>query len=135
MDVTGQLSANGVVLSSDRNLKANFTSVEAREILTKVASLPIQRWNFKSDGPNIRHLGPTAQDFRATFQLGSDEKRIDIIDEGGVALAAIKGLHEILMEKNAKISDPEKRNATLEARLAAIEKVLGIVETKGTPEK
>ena len=34
-----------------------------------------------------------AQDFYSAFGLGLDNKRITTIDEGGVALAAIKGLY------------------------------------------
>jgi len=31
-----------------------------------------------------------AQDFRAAFDLGEDDKHISTIDEGGVALAAVQ---------------------------------------------
>jgi hypothetical protein len=32
-----------------------------------------------------------AQDFRAAFGLGEDDKHISTMDEGGVALAAVQG--------------------------------------------
>ena len=42
--------------------------------------------------PSIRHLGPTAQDFRAAFGLGDFPLRINTIDADGVALAGVKAL-------------------------------------------
>jgi hypothetical protein len=47
-------------------------------------------WKYKTDSPSIRHLGTMAQDFRAAFDLGEDDKHISTIDEGGVALAAVQ---------------------------------------------
>jgi hypothetical protein len=45
-----------------------------------------------------------AQDFQAAFGLdGADDKHISVVDEGGVALAAIQGLNEKLNEKDAEI--------------------------------
>ena len=55
-----------------------------------------------------------AQDFYAAFNIGSDDKHISTVDEGGVALAAIQGLNEKLKEKDAKIEAMEKRLADLE---------------------
>ena len=64
-----------------------------REILDKVASLPVSQWNFKGEQKEVQHIGPMAQDFHAAFGLdGSEDKRISLTDEGGVALAAIARL-------------------------------------------
>jgi len=80
--------------NSDRNAKESFRTVEGKLILEKVASLPMSEWDYK-DTPGIRHLGPMAQDFHAAFGLnGSDDRHISVVDEGGVALAAIQGLNE-----------------------------------------
>ncbi len=62
-------------------------------MLDKVATLPIMRWNYKTD-TNTVHVGPMAQDFHATFNVGPDEKHIATVDEEGVALAAIQGLSQ-----------------------------------------
>ena len=72
-------------------MKEKFTPVDNQEILERVASLPISRWNFKTDG-QTRHIGPMAQDFYAAFKVGPDDKHIATVDESGVALAAIQGL-------------------------------------------
>ena len=60
-----------------------------------------------------------AQDFYAAFRLGNDNKSISTVDAQGVALAAIQGLNQVVQEKTREI-------ATLKARLAAIEKRLGL---------
>ena len=117
MVVNARCDGSTWINSSDRNLKENFGTVKTREILEKVAELPISTWNYKTDNTST-HLGPVAQDFRAAFALGSDETSISTVDEGGVALAAIQGLNEKLeeqvKEKDAKISELEKRLADLE---------------------
>jgi hypothetical protein len=113
------LTASGTVFAktfdttSDRNLKEKFAPIDNQEILQRVASLPISRWNFKTDG-QTRHIGPMAQDFYAAFNVGTDDKHIATVDEDGVALAAIQGLNEKLKEKDARIEALEKRLADLE---------------------
>jgi trimeric autotransporter adhesin len=103
LDVNGDIHASGnvyagsVELTSDRNAKENFESVNPETVLAKVTSLPISEWNYKTALASQRHLGPMAQDFHAAFDLnGKDDKHISVIDEGGVALAAIQGLNEKL---------------------------------------
>jgi hypothetical protein len=88
--------------NSDRNAKENFSHVSAAHILEKVAQLPLSEWSYKTDSAT-RHIGPMAQDFYAAFNVGTDEKHIAPIDEGGVALAAIQGLNQKLTEKDAEI--------------------------------
>jgi len=116
--LAGTVYANGVALTSDRNAKENFTAVNAREVLAKVASLPVTEWNYRTDNKEVQHIGPMAQDFQAAFGLaGMDDKHISVLDEGGVALAAIQGLNLKLNEKDAEIQD-------LQARLEKLEQVL-----------
>ena len=114
--------------SSDRNLKANFALVDGRTILSKLAGIAIQSWNYKSEGAGIRHIGPMAQDFHAAFAVGSDDKHINTVDEGGVALAAIQELYlenqELYREnlvKEKQVEELKAANAALEKRLAALE--------------
>src|SRR5688572_18884044 len=88
---------------SDRNAKENFAATNPREVLDKVTALPLATWNYKSQEKPIRHLGPTAQDFHAAFNLGENDRTITTIDADGVALAAIQGL-----TKNWKSSSSAK---------------------------
>jgi hypothetical protein len=118
--VTGTLRLSTVVQTSDRDAKTSFLPVNAREVLAKVAALPITSWIYKHEaGANIRHIGPVAQDFRKAFQVGLDDKTITSVDADGVALAAIKGLNELVKEKDKQIT-------ALTERLRAIEKRLGL---------
>ena len=100
----GYIYSQGVIVISDRNAKQNFTSITPQAVLDKVANLPITKWNFKADAGTL-HIGPMAQDFHAAFQFGTDDKHINLADEGGVALAAIQGLNQRLNEKNTEIQD------------------------------
>lgn len=103
---------------SDRNSKENLAPVEARTVLERLRALPISTWNFKAQDEAIRHMGPMAQDFHALFGLGPAQTTIDTIDADGVALAAIQGLAELVLEQREHI-------AALEGRLAALESERG----------
>ena len=111
--------ANHYYQNSDHNLKEKFTPIDNQDILERVARLPISRWNFKTDA-NIDHIGPMAQDFYAAFNVGPDDKHIATVDEGGVALAAIKGLHEVVKEKDAEIAAMKQRLTDLEKVVSAL---------------
>lgn len=104
---------------SDRNAKENFGNVNTLEILAKVSSIPIQTWNYKTQDHSIRHIGPTAQDFKAAFGVGESDTGITTVDADGVALAAIQAL----ARQNAEL---EEENASLQERLTAIEQLLGL---------
>jgi hypothetical protein len=111
---------------SDREAKANIAPVDENQILTLLAELPISTWNYAGQDPSIRHIGPMAQDFRAAFDLGEDDKHISTVDADGVALAAIQGLHQLVQEKDTQI-------AALEARVAALEQANGTNGSQARP--
>jgi hypothetical protein len=67
-----------------------------------------------------------AQHFRAAFGLGQDDKTIATVDAGGVALAAIQGLHTLVKDKDAKIAALEQADALMQKKLAAIDRRLGL---------
>lgn len=101
---------------SDRNAKENIRAVNSRDILRKVLGLPISTWNYKTQNASIRHIGAMAQDFKAAFKVGEDDKHISTIDPDGVALAAIQGLNEEMNERTAKL---QAENAALRRQVAA----------------
>lgn len=102
----------------DRNRKTDFTEVDAQKVLNQLTALPVREWRYTNENATVRHLGPTAQDFKAAFNLGIDDKSIGTVDESGVALAAIQALNQKLMDE-LKRRDAE--NAALEARLRRLE--------------
>jgi len=118
----GTITATAFNSTSDRNAKANFAPVNPATVLAKVAALPISEWNFKTDPADQKHLGPMAQDFHTVFGLnGADDKHISVVDEGGVALAAIQGLNEKLEVRSEKL---EAENAELKAKVTDLQSQL-----------
>jgi hypothetical protein len=130
----GTVTANNVQLTSDRSVKENFQPISSEDVLGKVAALPIEQWNFKADTAT-RHIGPMAQDFYDAFRVGPDDTHISMVDEGGVALAAIQGLNEKLesgkrkaeirsQKSEDRIQQLEAENAELKGRLEKLEELL-----------
>ena len=109
---------------SDRNAKENITPVNPKEVLDKVAELPVATWNYKTQSETTRHLGPMAQDFYAAFGVGEGNTTITTVDADGVALAAIQGLNQVVKEKEARIEALEQENQSLETRLDALEQLI-----------
>ena len=105
-------------------MKRNIRPVDGKDILSKLAHIPISRWSYKAQDPQIEHIGPMAQDFYSAFGLGEDDKHISTIDPDGVALAAIQGLYEMVQEKDAQIAAQQQQIVTLESRLAALEALI-----------
>jgi hypothetical protein len=118
-DSTG-VTVNGTFNNnSDRNAKQDFAGISPAQILDKVAQLPLSEWSYKED-PATRHVGPMAQDFYAAFSVGTDEKHIAPIDEGGVALAAIQGLNRKVEEKDAEIQALKRSVAELKKMVQSL---------------
>jgi hypothetical protein len=118
--ITNAAGTTGVTLSagggswasvSDRAAKQNFSEIHPREILQRVAQMPILKWNYKTQDANIQHIGPMAQDFYSAFNVGEDEKHITTVDADGVSLAAIQGLNQIVQEQQAEINTLKNQNA------------------------
>ena len=103
--------------ASDRELKENFAVVDGREVLTRLSTVPVLSWNYKSQDVSIRHMGPVAQDF-AVFGLGEDNKTISTVDADGVSLAAIQALYELSQEQAGRIEE-------LEGQLEALQALVG----------
>ena len=117
----GGPSTAGVFLSSgsgswsslsDRNAKHHFEAVDGEAVLGALLSVPVQRWSYRSQDPGIRHMGPTAQDFRAAFGLGESATTITGVDVDGVNMAAIQALTvrtNRLIDENATLRQELRR--------------------------
>jgi hypothetical protein len=118
-------SGNGAYLSnsgvwtnaSSRTFKEAFAAIDPVEVLHKLVAIPVQTWFYKGNHDDGQHMGPIAEDFAATFGLGSNEKYIGTVDESGVALAAIQGLNKKVETENATL---KQENAELRGKLDAI---------------
>lgn len=118
----GNVFARGTMISCDKNTKENFSNINMMEILENLASMPIRSWNYKDDPTNVRHIGPTAQDFHVAFGLnGDDNLHISSVDLQGVALAAIQGLNKKNEELKIENTQLHISLANIEARLSKLE--------------
>lgn len=115
--VGGNVTFGGTVTpGSSREIKKNFAAVDPQQVLDKLVAVPVSAWTYKAEPDSVRHLGPVAEDFYAAFGLGQDDKGISVTDAAGVAFAAIQGLHEQLVARDALIADLQARLAVLEAK-------------------
>jgi hypothetical protein len=125
----GGASVNGgFSFSSDRNVKSGFEALEPSAVLGKLSALPVSAWSYTNE-TSSRHIGPMAQDFHDAFGLnGADETHINIGDEAGVALAAIKGLNETKADKETVTRQLEEQAAAIKAKDAQIEQLTRRIE-------
>ncbi len=135
LDSSGNLYTAGAINpTSDRGVKANFSTINPRFILDRLATIPIQTWNYKADDTAVRHLGPVAQDFKAAFQLGADDKTIATVDADGVALASIQALYQMMLEKdklNGQLAGEVRRlRAQLARQQAQLDQVRRTISRK-----
>lgn len=126
LDLTLDGAGNLVILGtltqlSDRNAKRDVRELDGRELLQKLASLPLSSWSYKSDASAARHVGPMAQDFAAAFGLGQDDRHVAPSDVAGVSLAAVQALQR---DFDARLAEKDAQLAALTQRLAALERAL-----------
>ena len=129
--------ANGAYLStggswtnaSSRSLKQNFQSVDAQDILLKLAALNILRWNYKSDS-TATHLGPIAEEFYKSFNLGGNDKSISTVDASGVALVAIQALYQESEKMKKENQELKKEIETMKNQLQEFMQRVAVTEAE-----
>jgi hypothetical protein len=124
---------------SDRNSKENFTDLDADEVLEKVSSMKVQRWNYKTQDESIHHVGPVAQDFYAAFGLGFSDKRITSSDRAGINMLAIQALkkrtdelareNELLKHENALLKDELAMIRDLQEEIEMLKSILPVSQS------
>src|SRR5436190_1277172 len=82
----------------------DLTPINGYDVLERLAALPISAWNYKFDAVSVRHLGPMAQDFYASFGLGGDDKAINMVDANGVAMVAIQALYRRVVQLESDVA-------------------------------
>jgi trimeric autotransporter adhesin len=101
---------------------SNWPAAKARRVLAALLrigwsiNIPIREWN-SSRRTSIRHVGPTAQDFRAAFGLGEDDRTISTLDPDGIALRAIQAL-------DLRTQQLQEENAALRAELSELRQAM-----------
>ena len=131
MTAGASLAANGTswAVISDRHVKKDFAPVDSVGILEKLAAMPVTQWHYQwEDAAVTPHIGPMAQDFKAAFYPGTDDKSITTLEFDGVALAAIQGLNEKVesgkQQADLRLEQLETENAELKLRLEKLEQRL-----------
>lgn len=125
--VFGTTRTTVLQITSAREAKQGFASVDTSDVLAKAVALPLSTWAY-TNAPTVRHLGPVAQDFHAAFALGDDDQHIATVDADGVALAAIQGLHHLLQEKEARLAQLESAARVKDAQITRLESRLTALE-------
>ena len=116
------LTNTGVWTSaSSRSFKHGFEALDPLAVLERVVNLPVMRWSYQGQD-EVRHIGPTAEDFHDAFGLGSDDRYIGAVDADGVALAAIQGLNAKLEADNVVLRE---EMASLRAQMDELRALLG----------
>jgi hypothetical protein len=106
---------------SDRNLKRDVAPIDPAAVLAKLHRLPIWTWRYTDEPPGVRHLGPMAQDFYASFGLGDSDRTYHSVDGHGVALAAIQALDRLVQAERERTAQLERENRALGKRLDDLE--------------
>lgn len=119
--------------TSSRLTKENFNP--ATDVLGKLRKIPVTSWNYISEGQQVRHLGPMAEDFFAQFNLGTGNTSIGVQDLAGVSIAAVKELDAQLQEKDAEIQRLQNEVKTLRTNQSDIEKRLEAIEKAVTKQQ
>ena len=76
--------------------------LDGNDILAKLVALPIATWTYDWEPDDVRHLGPMAQDFKAAFGLGDDDRVINMVDAAGVLMVAVQALYRRVVELEAR---------------------------------
>jgi len=95
---------------SDRELKTGFTAIDRDVVLDRLARLPLHNW---TDAGGVRHIGPRPHEFRAMFDVGTDDRTILQVDADGVTLGALQAI-------DARLAHVRADSAALRRELDAL---------------
>jgi hypothetical protein len=102
-------------------MKTAFSPVDVGDVLEKLAALPVESWSYQGADADVRHIGPMAQDFARAFGVGDDDRHISGVDAGGVAIAAIQALYNLVGERDREVRTLQMQVESLASRLEALE--------------
>jgi hypothetical protein len=106
--------------SSSRTLKNHFVPAQGEDVLARMRSVPVNFWSYNGEPGRVRHLGPFAEDFRAAFGLGTDDRSIGLLDIDGVNFAAAKALEERTARQDERIRTLAAEVAELRAMVQTL---------------
>ena len=114
--------------ASSRTLKDHVAPAEGEEVLARMRGVPVNFWSYTAEGAQVRHLGPFAEDFRAAFGLGVDDRSIGLLDIDGVNFAAARALEE-------RTATQAERIRALEAQVAELRSMVQALAAQQAPQR
>jgi hypothetical protein len=131
------LSAGGGAFNSlsDVRMKRNFRDLDGEDVLARLSRVPIREWSYVSQDQSIRHVGPTAQDFRAAFGLGENETTINTIDPDGISLKAIQALDARTQATRQDVERLTDENAALRRTLEVLRQEIEALKTSAASRR
>lgn len=116
---------------SDVSRKENIEVVNNETILQGIAQLKVKSWSYRSQQGNIRHIGPTAQQFKKIFGVGESKRLLSMVDADGVIMAGILGIderHQRFLQQyhttTTNLRELQEGYSDLEERLQKIENTI-----------
>ena len=110
LKATGDVYANGILLTSSRELKENIAELSGKEAVEALKNLNPVKFNFKADSDKNRHIGFIAEDVPELVAT-SDRKTLSPMDIVAVLTQALK-------EQQNTISALAEKVKVLEAKTA-----------------
>jgi hypothetical protein len=107
--VTGDVYANGILLTSSRELKENIAELSGKEAVEALKKLNPVKFNFKADSDKNLHIGFIAEDVPELVAT-SDKKTLSPMDIVAVLTQALK-------EQQNTISTLAEKVKILEAKI------------------
>ena len=95
--------------------------VSGINILAKLSKLPLKQYNLTSQNSDVKHIGPSAEDFYATFGLGESAGSINSADQSGVTMAAVQALYQVTLQQQQIMTAQQDETEALKARIAELE--------------
>jgi hypothetical protein len=107
--------------TSSRFTKQNFIMASGEDVLSKLRRIPVSSWNYISEGQQVRHIGPMAEDFYDAFRLGTGNTSIGVQDLDGVSLAAVKALDERTRQLDERTEELRKKSVEVDQMRAELD--------------
>ena len=83
--------AGDLAVGSSREIKHGIEPADTETLLDSLMEMGVYEWTYNNDTDGVRHLGPIAEDFHATFGLGRDPQHLSPGDSAGVRLGGDPG--------------------------------------------
>jgi hypothetical protein len=108
--ITGDVYANGILLTSSRELKENIAELSGKEAVEALKTLNPVKFNFKADSDKNLHIGFIAEDVPELVAT-SDRKTLSPMDIVAVLTQALKEQQNTILALAEKVKVLEAKAA------------------------